>query len=136
MRPCLVIAKAPGIDPLSIPEGPQRKSTARAVGDASYLLAPIYSISTATDRTSFGPVMAARIKCLMYPNFLYVRQSGLTLPVPGVARLDRLFVNPMTNGVELTDVFVIPQILAICHEQIRICSEKRRPLSTSRRASC
>lgn len=119
VRPCLVVATAVGVDPNSLPAGLQRRLVGRALVDA-HVFAPIYSVSSATSAQTFGPVITARIKALMYPNFLYMPQSGLILSIPGVARLDRLFVCHLIYGVELTDLFVLSGVLAICREQIRI----------------
>lgn len=113
LRPCLVIGCCEGIGQSSIPEGPQRKLAASF--HPIYLLAPVFHVSHADELGAFGPVVTARIKCLMYPEFFYLRQSGGYLRVPGVARLDRMFLQAPHPGLgfELTDLFVNANIFAL-----------------------
>lgn len=120
-RPCLVIAKADGIDASSLPEGAQRNKALNAFGSI-YCLAPIYSISTAKKPTSFGPVMTARIKCAMYPEFVYAPQSGLILVVPGVIRLDRIFWSHLIASTDPQPLFLSKGILGVCWNQLKVLS--------------
>lgn len=119
MRPCLVIAASPGVDAGTLPEGQQRNKALNAFGTI-YCLAPIYSVSTANKPTSFGPVMTARIKCMMYPEFVYAPQSGGILQVPGVIRLDRIFWSHLIACSEPQPLFVTSDILGTCWNQLRI----------------
>lgn len=118
-RPSLIIGKTNGIDLSTIPAGRQRDRLLNGFADM-YLLAPIYSISTSDKIRAFGPVITARIKCLMYPEFIYMPRSGGILKVPGVARLDHLFVHALTAGINHTDLFAIDEIMAVAHEQLKI----------------
>jgi len=118
-RPCLVLAKSGGIDANTLPEGAQRNKALNAFGDI-YCLAPIYSISSANKATSFGPVMSARIKCMMYPEFIYVPPSGLILKVPGIIRLDRLFWSHLFAASEPQPLFISNEILGVCWNQLKI----------------
>lgn len=118
-RPCLVIAKSDGVDVMMLPEGHQRNK-ARNAFRGIYCLAPIYSISIADKVTSFGPVMSSRIKCMMYPEFMYVPQSGLILKVPGIIRLDRLFWSHLFAASEPQPLFVSNIILGVCWNQLKI----------------
>lgn len=125
-RPCLVLAKSDGINAKTLPEGAQRNKALNAFGDI-YCLAPIYSISTANKPTLFGPVMTARIKCMMYPEFIYVPQSGLILKVPGIIRLDRLFWSHLFAASEPQPLFVSNEISGICWNQLKILSGESAP---------
>lgn len=118
-RPCLVLAKSDGVSAMTLPVGPQRNKALNAFGGI-YCLAPIYSISTADKATSFGPVMSARIKCMMYPEFVYVPQSGLILKVPGIIRLDRLFWSHLFAASEPQPLFIGTEILGVCWNQLKI----------------
>jgi hypothetical protein len=114
-----VLAKTEGVDPKSLPNGKQRNQALNAFRGA-YCVAPIYSISTAEAPTSFGPIMTARIKCMMYPEFVYVPQSGLIITVPGVIRLDRTFWSHLAAATDAQNLFVSDSILGICDNQVRI----------------
>lgn len=118
-RPCLVLAKSDGVDHMMLPEGAQRNQALNAFGGI-YCLAPIYSITTANKATSFGPVMTARIKCMMYPEFIYVPQSGLILKIPGIIRLDRLFWSHLFAASEPQPLFLSSEILGVCWNQLKI----------------
>jgi len=118
-RPCLVLAKTEGVDSKSLPVGRQRDQALNAFQGA-YCVAPIYSVSTAEAPTSFGPVMTARIKCMMYPEFIYVPPSGLIIKDPGVIRLDRLFWSHLASATTAENLFVTDSIIGICSNQIQI----------------
>jgi hypothetical protein len=122
-RPCLILAKSEGVDSASLPEGPQRKKALNAFTDI-YCLAPIYSISTAKKSTSFGPIMTARIKCMMYPEFVYAPPSGLIIDTPGVIRLDRIFWSHLIAASEPQPLCITSEILGICWNQLKILTGK------------
>jgi hypothetical protein len=120
LRPCLVLGTCSGIDPDTLPDGPQRKLARKAFYPVQ-LVAPVFSVSTADELGAFGPIVSARTRCLMYPEFFYLRQSGGYLKSSSIARLDRVFVGSPHpgSGYELTDLFVIQEILGVVLEQLR-----------------
>lgn len=118
-RPCLILAKVEGVNPNTLPEGVQRKKALNGF-DNSYLLAPIYSVSTGHKETQFGPVMTARIKCMMYPEFIYAPQNSPTLAVPGVIRLDRAFWTHLIACSESTTTYLSNEMMGICWTQLKI----------------
>lgn len=117
-RPCVILAKTDGVDHRNLPIGQQGK--ALNAFDAAYWLAPIYSVSSGKETRSFGPVMTARVKCMMYPEFMYVPPSGLTIKNPGVIRLDRMFWSFLLAASDPQDLFLSPEIMGICWSQIRL----------------
>lgn len=117
-RPCVILAKTDGVDHRKLPVGQQGK--ALNAFDAAYWLAPIYSVSSGKETRSFGPVMTARVKCMMYPEFMYVPPSGLTIKNPGVIRLDRMFWSFLLAASDPQDLFLSPDIIGICWSQIRL----------------
>lgn len=121
-RPCVILAKADSVDHTKLPQA-QKGKALNAFGEA-YLLAPIYSVSTADKTRAFGPVMTARVKCMMYPQFVYVPQSGLIIKNQGVMRLDRLFWSHLVGATDPEPLFLTPQILGICWNQIGVLSGK------------
>ncbi|TCS72158.1 hypothetical protein EDC61_10673 [Sulfuritortus calidifontis] len=66
--------------------------------------------------------MTARVKCMMYMEFVYVPQSGLIIRNPSVIRLDRMFWSHLLGASEPQSLFLTPEILGICWNQIRILS--------------
>lgn len=119
LRPCLVIGCCQGIDQASIPDGLQRRLASGF--HPVYLLAPVFHVSHGGEAGAFGPIITARIKCLMYPEFFYLRQSGGYLRVPSVARLDRMFLQAPHPGLgfELTDLFVNADIFSLVLGQVK-----------------
>jgi len=109
------------IDHKTLPEGPQRNKALNSF-DRCYCLAPIYSVSTADKARSFGPVMTARVKCMMYPEFVFIPQSGLIIKNPGVIRLDRMFWSHLMCATDIENLFVSTEVLGIVWNQIRILS--------------
>lgn len=118
-RPCIVIAKIDGVNPSSLPVGAQRDK-ARNAFDGMYLLAPIFSISNGFKETCFGSVMTARVRCMMYPEFVYAPPIKPALELAGVIRLDRFFWSHLVACTEPYDVFVTKEILGVCWSQIQI----------------
>ncbi len=118
MRPCLVLTQFDGVDANKLPVAQQGK--ARAAFQAVFLLAPIYSVSTADKVRAFGPTMTARVKCLMYPEFVFVPRKGLTLKSDGVARFDRSFWSPLIFGIQPENLFVSNEVMGIAWNQIRL----------------
>lgn len=119
MRPCLIIAKLDKLDLKSLPEGTQKNMALNSF-DSVYLLAPIYSISSGAKVTTFGPVMTARIKCMMYPEFVYVPANASTFQTPKVIRLDRIFWSHLIACTEPCATFFSKEIMGICWSQIKI----------------
>lgn len=119
-RPCVVLARTDGVNHKTLPAG-QQGMALNAFGEA-YLMAPIYSVSTAAKARSFGPVMTARVRCMMYPQFVYVPQSGLTIKDHGVIRLDRTFWSHLLGASEPQNLFLTTDTLGICWNQIRMLS--------------
>lgn len=119
MRPCLILGKVEGVDPKTLPEGAQRNKAQNGF-DCAYLLAPIYSVSSEHKETQFGPIMTARIKCMMYPEFIYAPQKAPALEVPGVIRLDRAFWTHLIACSEPTDSYLSKEMMGICWTQIKI----------------
>lgn len=118
-RPALVLAKTNGVDKNTLPAGVQRNKTGTAF-EPLYLVAPIYSISTAAEPTAFGPVLSARTKCLMYPEFLYVPEATPNLEYPGILRLDHCFWSHLHACTMLKPLFVSASIMEVCWQQLRI----------------
>lgn len=118
-RPVVVLAKSDGIEPLNIPEGEQRNKGQGAFKPI-YCVAPIYSCSTGEKTTAFGPVMAARIKCMMYPEFLFVPTPGKHLDCDSVARLDRIFWTHLQCAASPTSLFMTDAMLGIAWDQLQV----------------
>lgn len=118
-RPCLIIAKLDRLDNSSLPEGVQQKKALNSF-DNIYLLAPIFSISSGSKTTAFGPVMTARIKCMMYPEFVYVPAHTKTFNIPKVIRLDRMFWSHLIACTDACDTFLSKEMMGICWSQIKI----------------
>lgn len=115
-RPCVILGMTDGVDYRGLPVGQQGK--AMNAFDSAYWLAPLYSISTGQKQRSFGPVMTARVKCMMYPEFMYVPQSGLILKNPGVIRLDRMFWSFLMGACDPQDLFLSQDVLGMCKSQL------------------
>jgi len=118
-RPCLVVGVSDGVRPHSLPAGTQRNLGMNSF-DRVYALAPFFSASTQQEPTAFGPVIMARIKRMMYPEFLYAPQSGLTIVRPSAIRLDRVFWSPMIACSCAENLFLADEVMGIVSNQLRI----------------
>lgn len=118
-RLCLIIGKTDGTDPNSLPEGVQRNKALNAFG-SQYILAPVYSASSHTKPTAFGSVMSARIRCLMYPEFFWLRKSGGIIKQDSVVRLDHLFLNPLSYGIYPENHFLTAEAQGFILDQIKL----------------
>lgn len=118
-RPCLVLAKSVGVPTASLPEGEQRNKGQHAFRPI-YCVAPLFSCSTGTKTTAFGPVMAARIKCLMYPEFVYLTKKEPALDCDSIVRLDRLFCTHLACVTKPQDAFASDSLVEIAWNQVRM----------------
>ena len=118
-RLCLITGRGEGVDGNTLPEGPQKNKGLNAF-PTQYFLAPLYSASSSAKTAAFGSVMSARIRCLMYPEYFWMKRSGGIVSVHSVARLDHTFCNPLSYGCELENLFVSDEALAFIQDQIRI----------------
>lgn len=118
-RPCIVLAKSEGVATATLPEGEQRNKGQHAFR-LIYCVAPLFSCSTGTKATAFGPMMAARIKCLMYPEFVYLTKKEPALDCDSIVRLDRLFCTHLQCATRAQNAFVSDSLLEIAWSQIRM----------------
>lgn len=122
MRPCLVVARLDRLGDINtLPDGVQRNKALNSF-NAIYLLAPIYSISHGSKVTIFGPVMTARIKCMMYPEFIYAPQNPPLFLTPKIIRLDSMFWGHLIACTEPCTTYLSKEMMAICWAQIKMIS--------------
>ena len=118
-RPAVVVGEVPGIDLKTLPAGVQRNKVGRSL-DRAFLVAPMFSISTAIQPRAFGPVITARIKCLMYPQFVYLGKHEKPELEGGVVRLDRLVTTHLGACLGSTGLAVSDQVLGLMRDQLAI----------------
>ncbi|WP_143595757.1 hypothetical protein [Tamilnaduibacter salinus] len=118
-RLCLIVGQTEGADPYSLPEGPQRNKALNAF-HRHYILAPLYSVSSPAKATSFGSVMSARIRCLMYPEFFWLPKTPSIIRENSVARLDHLLTDPLIHGVSPENHFISDEARGFIADQLRI----------------
>lgn len=102
-RPCLVLSRSGLSDAHleAIADGTQKR-LAKQLGAESYIVAPIFSCATYAENKTFGPIMTARIKSLIYPQFFYLpsfKPDDKTDP-GGIIRLDRVFATYLGRGCQ------------------------------------
>jgi len=118
-RPVVVLAKSAGVAPSNLPEGEQRNKGQNAFKPI-YCVAPVFSCSTGNKTTAFGPVMAARIKCMMYPEFLFAPSAGNGIDCDSVVRLDRAFWTHLQCATNPLTLFMSDAMLAIAWDQMQV----------------
>lgn len=119
MRPCVVLATAPAIDPATLPKAEQ--GIARpALGFSSFMVAPAYSVSTPTERRAMTPTIATRAECLVYPQLMFLPRSGGIIANDSVVRLDRAFWTTLPPPTELCKLALSPERLEVCMEQMDV----------------
>lgn len=117
VRPCLLIGNAGEVNPNLLPKGWQRRKALNAF-DSQYLLAPIYSVATQYDLGAFGPVITARIRAAMYPEFLFLPQHEPALPNNSICRLDRMFLSPLLCAAKHRDLWLHEDAMNFLNEQL------------------
>jgi len=120
LRPCLVLMTAVGILPQHLPNDWQRSMGQVAFRHTSYLVAPIFSIAQKNETKAFGPAMAARIECLVYPQFVYLPRSGGIIRTDSVARLDRAFWATLAPPSEAEQLFLHDERIGVLHNQLLV----------------
>jgi hypothetical protein len=95
LRPCLVLG-AGSVSDLATIADPSQRRQAKVLGNAAYLVAPLYSSSCAAKPTTFTPVITARVRALQYPHMAYMPDFDGHEP-GSILRLDNVF--PTTLGV-------------------------------------
>src|SRR5207244_7024593 len=82
---------------------------------------PIYSVEKDDGDTGFPPVMVARIKALMYPQFFFCPKHGATIPNNSIARLDRIFfIRPLFPAVQPMDAALSPDALMVLRSMLAV----------------
>jgi hypothetical protein len=120
LRLCLVLMESVGIPEQHLPNDWQRAKGREAFRYASYLVAPVFSTSTNDERRAFGPAMAARIECLVYPQFLYLPRTGGIISNDSVVRLDRAFWTTLAPPSVPEQMFLSSARLGALQSQLHI----------------
>lgn len=120
LRPCLVLMTAVGIPAKHLPDDWQRAKGQNAFRHSAYLLAPAFSIAQKDEKKAFGPAMAARIECLVYPQFVYLPRTGGIIQADSVARLDRAFWTTMAPPFVPEQMFLSDERLGVLQNQLLV----------------
>ncbi len=119
-RPCVVLgcAQVSGEQLNSIKDGEQRR-LAKHLQRTCFLVAPMYSCSTYYERSSFGPVLTARVKALWYPHLCYM--PGFNGSAPGsILRLDHTFPTCLGRGSDPAKKKVTEEVMEIVVGQLQV----------------
>lgn len=98
-RPALVVATASAPDVSTLPSGPQRRS-AEHLRNATYLMAPLYSVASQREPGTFMAQLVARIRALQYLHFSCLPDFEETGRPGQIVRLDRVFPSYLGRGCE------------------------------------
>jgi hypothetical protein len=96
-RPVLVLAETVVPDVATLPEGTQRR-LAGPLGRQSYLVAPLYSVSTMMEPGTFGPTLVARIRAMQYVHLCCLPETEDSTKPASIVRLDRVFPSYLGRG--------------------------------------
>lgn len=124
-RPCFVLSAANTdfSDHASHPATAKK----RHLWNGAVLLAPLYGLATLGDTAGFPPVMVARIKAMLYNQFMHVPRecpkTKLTIGKESVVRLDRIFsAVPTARAVHMDDIRLAEEplslLLALARERL------------------
>jgi len=112
-RPCVIVAchNTTYKDTSILAEVGTRKH----LQDNSVIVAPIYGLAAPDDIRGFPPVMAARIKALLYNQFFYIPspKNNISHLKEGIVRLDRLFSASRSRGMKEIGLKLAHEPLAI-----------------------
>ena len=119
VRPCFVLAIAEGIPDQQLPKH-QRDIARPAFQRPTFLVAPAYSVSTASEARAVSVTIAARAECLVYPHLVFLPKSGGYISNDSVVRLDRAFWTTISPPSELYKLSISEERMAILQGQIRV----------------
>ena len=114
-RPCIIVTgnNTTFTDPAVVDEIQGR----RHLQDNSVIVAPIYGLATYEDPKGFPPIMAARIKALLYNQFFYLPmtcpKTQISLREEGIVRLDRIFAASPNRGMNPMDIKLAGEPLSV-----------------------
>lgn len=92
----------------------------RHLQQENILVVPLYGVETEEHERGFPPIMAAKIRALMYKQFFYCLRNNDPLAVDSVARLDRIqVIVPRHPTYTPTPVALGPESLSILLGQLR-----------------
>lgn len=123
-RPCVVLASSRGVAPIDLPEGEQRNKGQNAFKSV-YCIAPLFSCSSGSKTTAFGPVMAARIKCMMYPEFLFAPKKEPAIDNDSIVRLDRMFWSHLQCATRAVPQYLSAEALSVAWNQIKVMAGEK-----------
>lgn len=115
VRPCLVLGRACVDNLETIADGHQKRQS-KALGRPLYLVAPVYSCSTASKKTQFTPVITARVRALHYPQFAYMPDFHGHQP-GSILRLDNLFPTALDVGIRRLGKMLHEDVLMLVKAQ-------------------
>lgn len=90
LRPAIVVAGGMTVFP-DVNRALSQKGR-RHLQEDSIVVVPVYGVEGEDHEGGFPPVMAARIRALLYRQFFFLPRTGSPLHYEGIARLDRLHV--------------------------------------------
>lgn len=96
-RPCIVLA-ANSINDIDKIQSSIQKRLAGTLSKITYLVAPMYSVSSITDPGTFGPEMVARIRAMHYPHLFCLPEVDNKENPKSIVRLDRVFSTYLQKG--------------------------------------
>lgn len=96
-RPCIILASN-SVNDLDKIQSSTQKRLAGTLCKATYLVAPLYSVSTITDPGTFGPEMIGRIRAMHYPHLFCLPEIDNKENPKSIVRLDRVFPTYLQKG--------------------------------------
>lgn len=124
-RPCVVLAKATvsGADLAAVETHDREQGRlAKHLSRPVYLLAPMYSCATHHERSSFGPILTARVKALQYPHLCYFpafKPRDRTSNPGSIMRLDHVFPSFLGRGCDTHGVKVLDCVMEVVLDQLK-----------------
>jgi hypothetical protein len=100
-RPSIVLA-ATRISNLDEIQDSTQKRTSKKLGSFTYLVAPMYSISSIKDPGTFGPEIVSRIRAMHYPHLFCLPDKTDNTRPESIVRLDRVFPTYLQKGCEFS----------------------------------
>ena len=119
LRPCVVLAVSPGVAPHTISDVSQR-NVAQNVLRPACLVAPAFTVAIPGETKPFGPIMSARVQCMVYPEFVWLPASGGVIKYDSVVRLDRAFWSTLPPPTVMEPLSLHQEMLAVIDNQLAV----------------
>ena len=126
-RLCVVMARVGPIDTSLIEDNQQQKVAEHLSKTTTYIVAPLFSVSSKKEPGTFAPIMVSRIRAMQYLQFFCLPDKDPPEVPRSIIRLDRIFPTHLARACEATDKKIHEEPFEVIKEQLYLLFDKNYP---------